>query len=104
MKKNRLTPIKAIHQKCLDCSGFSTKEVRECPCNENNENVEYCFLYPYRLGKKPKQKTEFTPIRSIRRYCLWCCCGSRKLVKECPTMDCPLWDYRLGKNTNRKKG
>jgi len=97
-----LTPLKAIRKKCLNCSGFSTKEVRDCPSFETDGGIEYCFLYPYRLGKRPKQKTEFTPIKSIRKYCLWCCCGNKKLVKECPTIDCPLWIYRLGGNPNRK--
>lgn len=26
-----LAPLKAIHQKCLDCSGFQPKEVKLCP-------------------------------------------------------------------------
>ncbi len=43
----RLTPIKSIRQKCLDCSGGARKEVALCP-------VENCPLYPYRFGKRPK--------------------------------------------------
>lgn len=42
----RLTPIKAIRQRCLDCSGGSNKEVRLCSCKD-------CALYPYRMGKRP---------------------------------------------------
>lgn len=43
----KLTPMRAIRKKCLDCSYFSAHEVRHCP-------IERCPLYPYRLGKKPK--------------------------------------------------
>ena len=43
----KLTPMKAIRQKCLECSSGSAKEVRECP-------VRACALYAYRSGKKPK--------------------------------------------------
>lgn len=39
-------PIKAIKQKCLDCSGWSRTEVELCPLTE-------CSLYPFRLGKNP---------------------------------------------------
>ena len=39
-------PLKAIKQKCLDCSGWSRTEVELCPLTE-------CSLYPFRLGKNP---------------------------------------------------
>ena len=45
----RLTPLKAIRAKCLDCSGGQPSEVRECPDTE-------CSLYPYRFGKNPNRK------------------------------------------------
>lgn len=44
----KLTPIKAIRAKCVDCSCGQLKEVRECP-------VTNCPLYPYRMGKRPKK-------------------------------------------------
>jgi hypothetical protein len=44
--EKRLTPIKAIRAKCLDCMGGSSKEVRLC-------NIPECSLFPYRLGKNP---------------------------------------------------
>jgi len=37
-----------------------------------------------------------TPIKAIRAKCLECCCGSRKEVKMCHIINCPLWPYRLG--------
>ncbi len=43
----RLTPLKAIRAKCLDCSCGSSKEVRNCP-------IEKCPLYPHRFGKRIK--------------------------------------------------
>lgn len=42
----RLTPMKAIRQKCLDCSCGSSKEVALCI-------IEKCPLYSYRFGKRP---------------------------------------------------
>jgi len=44
--EKRLTPVKAIRAKCLDCCCNQVKEVRLCP-------VEKCPLYPYRMGKNP---------------------------------------------------
>lgn len=44
-----LSPVKAIKKHCLDCSGGSKKEVRECI-------IQDCPLYPFRLGKNPNRK------------------------------------------------
>lgn len=43
----KLTPMRAIRHKCLECSGGSQYEVRECP-------IEKCPLYAYRFGHRPK--------------------------------------------------
>lgn len=43
----KLTPIKAIREKCFDCSNGQFKEVRLCP-------VTNCPLYVYRSGHRPK--------------------------------------------------
>ena len=39
-----------------------------------------------------------TPLRAIRKYCLWCCAGSSNEVKLCPAeSECVFWPLRLGK-------
>lgn len=43
----KLTPIRAIRAKCLDCSAGQAKEVRLC-------TAKNCALYPYRMGHRPK--------------------------------------------------
>lgn len=42
----KITPMKAIRAKCIDCSCGEKKEVRLCP-------IEWCPLWPYRMGKRP---------------------------------------------------
>lgn len=42
----KLTPLKAIRAKCLDCSCGQRQEVRSCP-------IKSCPLYEYRMGKRP---------------------------------------------------
>lgn len=49
MSEEHLTPVKAIRKKCLDCSGDSHKEVRECIISD-------CPLHPFRMGKNPNCK------------------------------------------------
>ncbi len=44
------TPIRAIRKKCLDCSYFQPKEVKEC-------KVIDCPIYPYRMGRRPDEAT-----------------------------------------------
>lgn len=45
---SRLTPVRAIRLKCLDCSANQIKEVKECPVSE-------CALYLFRMGKNPNR-------------------------------------------------
>ena len=49
--------VKAIREKCLDCSYGSAKEARECP-------VINCAIYPYRLGCRPSKST----LDTIKEY------------------------------------
>ena len=48
MTGKKLTPMKAIRAKCLDCSNGSFQEVRECPVTE-------CPLHHLRSGHRPKE-------------------------------------------------
>ena len=48
--EKRLSPIKAIRQHCIGCSGGSKKEVKLC-------TIKDCHLYPYRLGTNPNRKS-----------------------------------------------
>jgi len=47
--KDYLTPIQAIRKHCIQCSGGSVKEVRECI-------IKDCPLYDFRLGTNPRRK------------------------------------------------
>lgn len=49
----KLTPMKAIRQKCLECSNGQYKEVRLCPITE-------CALYESRNGHRPKGEEDTT--------------------------------------------
>ncbi len=49
------------------------------------------------------EEKNITPIKAIKAKCLDCCCGQREEVRECPMKDCPLWQFRLGKNPNRSR-
>lgn len=54
MEEKRISPLKAIRLKCLDCSCGSFNEVKLCP-------VEQCSLYPFREGHNPYTKKDYTP-------------------------------------------
>ncbi|MBC2713982.1 MAG: hypothetical protein HF978_01615 [Desulfobacteraceae bacterium] len=77
---------KAIREKCLNCSGFSPKEVRDC------DHVN-CGLYEFRLGRG-KQNAKARD-KAIREYCMWCTCDQRTEVRLCMAKDCPLYAYRM---------
>jgi len=48
LKTRKLTGMSAIREKCLECSAWSTLEVRECPSKD-------CALHPFRFGCYPKK-------------------------------------------------
>lgn len=49
MKDAKLSPLKAIRAKCIECSGYKKAEVRKCV-------IPSCALYPYRMGHDPHRK------------------------------------------------
>jgi len=53
------SPVKAIRQHCLDCSGGLAKEVRLCTCPT-------CNLYPFRMGKNPYLGKSMTPEQKAK--------------------------------------
>ena len=54
------------------------------------------------MGELIMNNKDLTPLKSIRRHCLECSNGQSKLVRECVITDCPLYDFRFGKNPRRK--
>lgn len=46
-KTKNLTALMAVREKCLECCGWSTKEVAECTALD-------CVLYLFRFGRYPK--------------------------------------------------
>jgi len=42
-------------------------------------------------------KNKLTPLRAIRKYCLWCGNGQANEVKLCTCGHCPLYLFRFGK-------
>lgn len=45
----RITPLRAIRLKCLDCMGEQYNAVKSCPCVD-------CSLWKFRLGIHPFTK------------------------------------------------
>jgi len=76
---------KAIRERCLNCSGWSCKEVAHCEFAD-------CSLYPFRSGQG-KQNAK-ARAKAIREYCLWCMNGQLGEVSKCTSPDCPLFAYR----------
>lgn len=48
------------------------------------------------------EEKKLTPLKAIRAKCLDCCCQQANEVRLCTVKGCPLYDYRMGKNPNRK--
>lgn len=78
---------KAIHEKYLNCSAWSPKDVAGCKMNS-------CPLYSYRTSKGKQNAKERQ--KSIRTYCVACMNGHVGAVLSCQSSDCPLFIYRKG--------
>jgi hypothetical protein len=91
----RLTPGQAIHAFCIDCVG-SSYTVKDCTgdrmLGNQGDSNNVCYFYRYRLG------TGRPSVKLIRQFCLECMGNSHLLVKECSSVDCPVYEYRFGKN------
>jgi hypothetical protein len=90
MKKN--SPLQAIRLRCLDCCGYFSSKVKNCP-------ISGCPLYKYRFCKKDTT-AKLSVLKSIRKFCLECQGDSPKGVQECTDPNCALYPFRFGKNPN----
>ena len=43
-----------------------------------------------------------SPLEAIKEMCVDCCGGEKSWIKECNSHNCPLYEFRLGKNPYRK--
>ena len=51
LKTKKLTGMSDIREKCLECCGWVSPEVRVCVSKD-------CALYPFRFGRYPKKLSE----------------------------------------------
>ena len=79
---------RAIREKCLNCTGWSIKEVKECEFTD-------CPLYQFRSGQG--KQDAIAREKAIRKFCLWCCADQILEVSKCPARDCSLFVYRKTK-------
>ena len=87
------TPSQTIHSHCHYCvQSKSGSEVENCTGHIVLATGAPCPFYEYRMGKKR------CSVKIMRQFCLDCMGGNKTAVKECPTDDCLIHPFRLGKN------
>lgn len=93
------TPSQATKKFCRNCCGGIISEVRKCGGDKEIMGGLYrcCPLYPFRFGRGR------ISVKTIRKHCLMCMCGSKSGVKECSSKGCPLYPFRFGTNPNYSK-
>ena len=82
------SPRKYIHLKCRDCKGTSA-EVKEC-------TQKKCSLFPFRTGKgrQNRDRRDWAIWSYCEFYCMYGKAIEEKRSKRCPSICCPLYDYR----------
>lgn len=63
MAARKLTPLRAIREKCIDCCAGSKLEVKKCPATS-------CPLNSMRFGKYPKKSSYFMKGKTERQEVL----------------------------------
>jgi len=48
------------------------------------------------------KKKSTSPLKAIRAYCLDCSNNQASEIRDCPIPNCPLYDFRFGKNPYTK--
>lgn len=95
-----MKPLEAIRKLCVACAG-SKYAVRECGgdwcVGGQGDSNNQCYFFNYRNGMGSGRAS----VKLIARFCLECMGGDRELVDECESNDCPLHEYRLGRNPKR---
>lgn len=44
-----------------------------------------------------------SPLMAIKEFCMECCGWERSAVKSCSAPQCPLFEFRFGKNPYNKR-
>ena len=55
-----MNPMRAIREKCLDCSCQQPMEVKEC-------TVKTCALHPFKMGKNPYRAKRVMSPEAVAR-------------------------------------
>ena len=76
-----MTPKNAIKLRCKDCQTDT----------RSNELCIDCAL----------KNDSLTNLKKIKAYCKWCCNGFNP-KDWCNSSDCSLFDFKMGKNPNKK--
>ena len=85
---------RAIREKCLNCSNWVNEHVKTCVFTTDYPTRNRCSLWPYRMGTG-KQSAKHRN-NAIREYCLWCMVGARSEIPKCTSVNCALFNFRLG--------
>ena len=89
------TPGIAIRAFCISCCGGVSGEVKTCDGDGTDPAYHPCPFHRYRMGRgRPS-------VKIIRKLCIQCMGESPSLVRECETIDCPCYPYRMAKNPAR---
>ena len=113
--KQKTSPIKAVHEFCIECMNGDLREVRTCRVDGYHVK-DKCPVFDFRTGHTERGNYPDVPVLSaIRQYCLNCV-GTYDETREC-TCDgsgacngldnykCPLYEFRFGTNPfSKKKG
>ena len=61
------------------------------------ETKKDCSMNDAAISTQDNHITRLNRAKAIRHKCLDCCVYQPSEVRLCPSRECPLWRYRMGK-------
>lgn len=87
----KMTPRRAIVLHCRSC--IENHKPMDCEITD-------CPSWVLRSGRRVTDENGkgISPLRTIRKHCLDCCCNGSEEVANCLDPECELYRFRFGKD------
>jgi hypothetical protein len=92
----KLSERVSIIEKCLEWQGADPRILKKQELRQVITSPTYSSQTEDASRKRIKN-----PKTAIRAYCLWCMGGESISVKNCESLNCPLWSFREGNDPFR---
>lgn len=93
LKEQIRTAVIYMNYRPMD-TGMNPKDV---PIKHIRWALQHPIVQPSVLSKEQRARVD-SPIKGVRAFCMECQGNDTVGVRECASVNCPLWPFRMGTN------